>query len=215
MQHDATTSHQLDRSARPFRYYRDAVERHWDPADTDLSRDVEALVDADEGVLDGLRAAVAKFGAGELAVTTELAPLAVVRSDPESQLFVTTLLYEEAKHTDFFDRYWREVIRRVEDECGFERTSPDDGRWYNAAYDEPFDRTEAAMARLLTEDTPETRARAFCHYHLVVEGILAQTGYFGLQRAYGGRRRASRTSRGSPRGWTSSGATRGDTSGSG
>ncbi|WP_254537842.1 ribonucleotide-diphosphate reductase subunit beta [Halomarina litorea] len=186
MQHDATAPHQLDRSARPFRYYRNAVERHWDPADIDLSTDAERLLDVEEEVFDGLRAAVAKFGAGELAVTTDLAPLGVVLDDPESQLFVTTQLYEEAKHTDFFDRYWREVVHRVEDERGMAPTSPNDGRWFNEAYDELFARNEAAMARLLSEDTPETRAQAFCHYHLVVEGILAQTGYYGLQRAYGG-----------------------------
>ena len=36
------------------------------------------------------------------------------------------------------------------------------------------------MERLLTDDTPENRVRAYSHYHLVVESVLAQTGYWGI-----------------------------------
>ena len=41
------------------------------------------------------------------------------------------------------------------------------------------------MVRLLDDDSMETRAEAYCHYHLTVEGILAQTGYYGLHRTFG------------------------------
>ncbi|MFB6166239.1 MAG: ribonucleoside-diphosphate reductase, partial [Haloarculaceae archaeon] len=93
-------------------------------------------------------------------------------------------IYEEAKHTQFFDRYWREVVNPVEEALDFEVTSPTDQRFYNDDYVELFDRNEAAMRRLLDEDTPETRAKAYCHYHLVVESVLAQTGYYGLQSSF-------------------------------
>ncbi|PSP81440.1 ribonucleoside-diphosphate reductase [Halobacteriales archaeon QS_1_68_20] len=176
----------IDRDARGYRYYRNAVERHWDPADVDLGADAEALAAADPAVLDGLRAALGKFGAGEQAVTGDLAPLAQVLDPVEDQLFVTTQLYEEAKHADFFDRYWREVIHETEDAMGLERSSPTDPSWFNEAYDELFERNERAMARLLEDDTPENRVRAYCHYHLIVEGVLAQTGYYGLTRVFGG-----------------------------
>ena len=36
------------------------------------------------------------------------------------------------------------------------------------------------MDRLLTDDTPENRVRAYCHYHLIVESVLAQTDYWGI-----------------------------------
>ncbi|MFD1512357.1 ribonucleotide-diphosphate reductase subunit beta [Halomarina rubra] len=188
MHRDSERALQFDRGARSFRYYRNAVERHWDPDDIDLSEDVAgvlAMAEEDPEYLDQFRAAVAKFGAGEQAVTEDLAPLAVVLDDPEAQMFVTTQLYEEAKHADFFDRYWREVIHAAEEDLGVEHTSPMDPRWFNEGYDDLFERNDAAMQRLLTDDTPENRAEAFCHYHLTVEGILAQTGYYGLQRAYG------------------------------
>ncbi|WP_336359212.1 ribonucleoside-diphosphate reductase [Haladaptatus sp. ZSTT2] len=182
---DSTQPALLDREARSFRYYRNAVSRHWDPSDIDLIADREALCEMEPPVFDSLRGALAKFGAGEQAVTTDLAPLAVVLKRPEDQAFITTQLYEEAKHTDFFDRYWREVVNEAEAERGEPQTSPQADRWYVPEYIELFDRTEAAMTRLLSEDTLETRANAYCHYHLVVEGILAQTAYYGLQQAYG------------------------------
>ncbi len=174
----------LDPDARSYRYYRNAVERHWDPATIDLSADDERLSALDDGRFDALRRLLALFGAGETAVTEDLAPLAVVLEDVNDQLFVTTQLYEEAKHADFFDRYWREVIAPAESRRGLEHSSPTDRRWFDPAYEELFERNEAAMDRLLTADTPENRARAYCHYHLAVEGILAQTGYYGAEASF-------------------------------
>lgn len=185
MNWDSAKAYQLDHDDRAFRYYRNAVERHWDPGDIDISGDLQPVIEMGEEPFFRLRAAVAKFGAGEQAVTEDLAPMAVVLEDVEDQMFLTTQLYEEAKHTDFFDRYWRDVINAAEAERGDERTSPLDERWFNDAYYELFERNEDAVARLLEEDTPETRAKAFCHYHLAIEGILAQTGYYGLQTTYG------------------------------
>ncbi|WP_458185146.1 ribonucleoside-diphosphate reductase [Haladaptatus sp. NG-WS-4] len=175
---------QLDHAARSFRYYRNAVERHWDPHDVDLTDDAGVVAEMDDETFFGLRQALARFGAGEQAVTEDLAPLAVVLEGVEDQLFVTTQLYEEAKHTDFFDRYWHDVVNVAEDERGETRSSPTEDRWFNEEYLDLFERNEAAMARLLDEDTPQNRATAYCHYHLTIEGILAQTGYYGLTRAY-------------------------------
>ena len=183
----------MDRDSRSNRYYRNAVERHWDPHDIDLETDRENLIEYarttdrfDEDAWDRILVGIAKFGAGEDAVTEDLAPLAAVSDDIDDQLFLTTQLYEEAKHADFFDRYWRAVVWGLEDELGWERSNPRDEKWFDEAYVELFDRNRAAQYRLLEEDTPETRTRAYCHYHLTIEGILAQTGYYGMTRVYGG-----------------------------
>jgi len=168
-------------------YFRNAVYRHWDPyediPDDLLERDRERLVERDqtEAQFDGLRRTLALFGAGEEAVTEDLAPLCIALDDVDKQMFLTSQLYEEAKHTAFFDRYWREVVNPVAEARGFEVTTPTDERYFNDSYVELFDRTEAAMHRLLEDDSPEALARAYCHYHLVVESVLAQTGYYGIQ----------------------------------
>lgn len=186
MEQDFAAAHAIDREARGYRYYRNAVERHWDPAGIDLRRDRERLAALDAATFTDLRRTLALFGAGEEAVTEDLAPLAVVLENVEDQLFVTTQLYEEAKHTDFFDRYWREVIGPAEDDRGLDRTSPLDDRWFFDAYHDLFGRNERAMSRLLDDDTPENRVRALCHYHLTIEGIMAQTGYYAVQTGYSG-----------------------------
>jgi ribonucleoside-diphosphate reductase beta chain len=187
---DNTRHLQLDRESRGTRYYRNAVERHWDPADIDLETDRERIaeylrgVDEPEEHFDSMRMGVARFGAGEQAVTEDLAPLATGLEDVDDQMFVTTQLYEEAKHTDHFDRYWREVIHAVEDDLGLERSSPTDDKWFNEDYNELFERNDEAMHALLEDQSPEAFAKAYCHYHLVIEGILAQTGYYGMQKSY-------------------------------
>ncbi|WP_435344557.1 ribonucleotide-diphosphate reductase subunit beta [Haloarchaeobius sp. HRN-SO-5] len=176
----------IDTDTRSYRYYRNAVERHWDPGAVDLTVDRERIADLDEATFEQLRGTLALFGAGEEAVTEDLAPLAVALSDLNDQLFVTTQLYEEAKHADFFHRYWTTVVHPEEERRGMPRSNPRDPHWYSDAYVELFERTEAAMDRLLTEDGPEARAEAYCHYHLTVEGILAQTGYYGIQTTFDG-----------------------------
>ncbi len=176
----------IDPDSRSYRYYRNAVERHWDPGDIDLSPDTENIQQLDDATFTQLRGTLALFGAGEEAVTEDLSPLGVVLSDVNDQLFVTTQLYEEAKHADFFHRYWTEVVHPEEARRGQARSDPRDPDWYNDAYVELFERNDRAMHRLLDEDTPRTRAEAYCHYHLTIEGILAQTGYYGVQNSFDG-----------------------------
>jgi ribonucleoside-diphosphate reductase beta chain len=168
-------------------YFKHAVYNHWDPyEDVDqalLEQDRERLIAADavgDAEFEDLMRALALFGAGEEAVTEDLAPLMLAVEDINDQLFVASQIYEEAKHTQFFDRYWREVVFPVAEARGFERAPPTDQRFFPDGYLELFDRTEAAMERLLTDDTPENRVRAYSHYHLVVESVLAQTGYYGI-----------------------------------
>ncbi len=181
---------QIAEEERGYRYFRNAVERHWDPFDIELERDRENLVEYSEEnedlmeYTDMLRKSLAMFGAGEEAVTEDLAPFAIAFDGIEDQMFITTQMYEEAKHTEFFDRYWKEVVHPVEEELGMEKSSPRDPEFYSPGYEELFDREEEALNRLLTDDTPENRVIAHAHYHLTVEGILAQTGYWGLTRTF-------------------------------
>jgi ribonucleoside-diphosphate reductase beta chain len=187
---DETRTRRLDPDSFANGYFRNAVYRHWDPYEDIpqelLDQDRERLISREqtEQQFDIPRRTLALFGPGEEAVTDDLAPLAMAIGDVDKQLFVTSQLYEEAKHTAFFDRYWREVIDPVAEARGFEVTAPTDPRYFPDAYVELFDRTERAMDRLLADESPEALAEAFCHYHLVVESVLAQTGYYSIQSAW-------------------------------
>ncbi|WP_255152522.1 ribonucleoside-diphosphate reductase [Halorarius halobius] len=187
---DATRSLRLDPESQAGGYFKHAVYNHWDPYEDIpeelLERDRQALLDAefDADESDGLAQGLALFGAGEEAVTEDLAPLSMVLDDIDDQMFISSQIYEEAKHTQFFDRYWRDVLVPVCKERGWEVPMPTDDEFFMDDYVALFDDVEAAMHRLLEEDTPENRVRAYCHYHLVVESVLAQTGYFGLTSAF-------------------------------
>lgn len=172
-------------ASRASRYFRHAVRRHWDPYGIDLTTDREQLEGLGRRAFTQLRAAIAMFGAGEEDVTEDLVPLAATVDGAADRRFVASQVYEEAKHAAFFDRYWAEVIRPVEEKRGFAPSSPTADRWFNDDYEAVFDRTTAAMKRLLDADTPANRARAFCHYHLTVEGIFGQTGFHAVRATFG------------------------------
>jgi ribonucleoside-diphosphate reductase beta chain len=87
-------------------------------------------------------------------------------------MFLTTFLFEEAKHTDFFTRWMREV-------AGSPRIPP---------APEPsvrlFDvELPAAMDALLEDDSPVAIARASVTYNMVIEGVLAETGYHSYHKS--------------------------------
>ena len=170
-------------------YFRNATYRHWDPHDLDIAGDREALLAHEDDFsgeeFDMLRLGVARFGGGEEAVTEDLMPLGLALEGTDAQMFLTTQLYEEAKHVRFFDRYWAEVLDPVAAELGLERTDPTDERYLNDDYVAMFDKVEAAMAALLEDRSPEALARAYSHYHVVAESVLAQTAYYSLQSAFG------------------------------
>ncbi len=184
---DTSRDMRLDPDSFAQGYFKNAVYRHWDPYDiggleADKQKVIETAPREDE--FNTLRKALARFGAGEEAVTEDLMPLGMALEDINDQMFLSSQIYEEAKHAQFFDRYWREVVNPAEEALDFEVTNPTDQRFFNDHYIALFDKTEDAMERLLEDDSPEARVEAYCHYHLVVESVLAQTGYYGFQSAF-------------------------------
>ncbi len=143
----------------------------WDPSRIDFSRDRQdwrRLAPAERDLL--LRLA-ALFGAGEESVTRELLPLIrVIASEGrlEEEIYLTAFLWEEAKHVEAFRRFFVEVA----DERG------DLGRYHTPAWRRIFySELPAAMARLEHDASPLAQARASATYNMIVEGVLAETGY--------------------------------------
>lgn len=178
-------------NSREYKYYRDAVENHWDPKNINFSEDIEGMKKlASDDFFDGvgfdiIRKGLAMFGAGEKDVTDELSPLAVKLEDIESQMFITTQLYEEAKHSDFFEMYWSDVINKVEKDLGYETTTPSDNAFFADEYDKIFNKNKKAVENLLYNNDPKDFVNAYSHYHLIIEGVLAQTGYWAFQETLG------------------------------
>jgi ribonucleoside-diphosphate reductase beta chain len=148
----------------------------WDPCDIDLTQDRsdwQRLAAAEQDLLLRL---TSQFQAGEEAVTLDLLPLIEVVAKEgrlEEELFLTSFLWEEAKHVETF--------RRFLDEVACCRT--DLGQYHGPCYRQLFyDELPSALRQLRTDSSPLAQARASVTYNLIVEGVLAETGYHTYYR---------------------------------
>jgi ribonucleoside-diphosphate reductase beta chain len=162
----------------PMRLYHKAKKLGtWDPRDIDLTRDRQDWPRLPGESKERLRSLILGFQAGEEAVTVDLLPLimTVAREGRlEEEMFLTTFLWEEAKHTEFF--------RRVLDEVLQEQGDLHEIRTSNTSRDLFADDLPYVMNRLLTDPSPVNQAKASVLYNMIVEGVLAETGYFSYAR---------------------------------
>ena len=94
----------------PMRDYHMAKDLLWDPRAIALSQDREEWKQRTDDERDSTLTLISLFHAGEEAVTHDLTPLLMaLRREGghlEEQMFLTTQLFEEAKHFEFFDRWF-------------------------------------------------------------------------------------------------------------
>lgn len=174
------TTRGLRHDILPMRLYHKAKKLGtWDPRDIDLSKDRQDWLSLPPEYQERLRGLIISFQAGEEAVTLDLLPLVMTMAREgrlEEEMFLTTFLWEEAKHTEFFRRVLDEVLQEKEDLHVIASPSPGNGR---DLFAEVLPRE---MNRLLTDPSPENQARASVIYNMIVEGVLAETGYYSYSR---------------------------------
>jgi ribonucleoside-diphosphate reductase beta chain len=167
----------LDHTSLPMRLYHKAKRLGvWNPKDLDFSqdrRDWLALTEPQQATLSAL---TSMFVAGEESVTLDLLPLMLAVSSgghTEEAMYLTTFLFEEAKHTEFFERAQREVFG----------LTGDLSHWHGDSYRQVFyTALPEAMNALLTDHGPVALARASTTYNMIVEGVLAETGYHAFRK---------------------------------
>lgn len=170
--HFTTAHRRLNRESFPWRLYARALRQGtWNPHAIDFSqdrRDWQTLAPQEQDILLRL---TAMFQAGEEAVTLDLLPLVQVMAQEgrlEEEMFLTTFLADEAKHTDFFDTFLQEVAQ----------TRADLSRYHLANYQAVFYQAlPQVLGRLREDPSPAAQVRAAVTYNLIVEGVLAETGY--------------------------------------
>ncbi len=120
-----------------------------------------------------LLALTALFKAGAESVTLDLLPLMMVIAQEgrlEEEMFLTTFLWEEAKHTEFFRRFLDEVVQ----------TPGDLHQYHSPSYRKLFyEELPQTMNALLSDRSPTALIRASATYNMIVEGVLAESGYHG------------------------------------
>lgn len=174
----------LRKDILPWRLWDKAKKLMWDPADIDYSQDAAqwAGMSMDQKVpLFGLATG---FMVGEEGVTLDILPLVLAISDEsrtEETMFLTTFMFEEAKHVDFFRRWFDAVAIDVA-EMDEERL-----KWLRGQGIEPLKTEERhfmfqnelprVMRRLINDRSSEAVLDAAVTYNQFVEGCLAIAGY--------------------------------------
>jgi len=142
----------------------------WNPSDIDFTQDKIDWRRLKDDERDFLLRLTSNFQAGEEAVTLDLLPLmnAIAKEGHfEEEIFLTTFLWEEAKHVDFFQRFLSEVAGEVQLE-----------RYFDSNYRHIFYHVlPEALQALESDPSRHALAKAATTYNLVVEGMLAETGY--------------------------------------
>lgn len=153
-----------------YRLWRKAVRTGtWDPAAIDLSEDKEQYERLDEPLRAYLEAFCGAFYNAEENVAIEFCPWVMAAGSLWQQAFLSTQLVEEYKHTDFFERYFNEVL-------GSEKRPR---ALANPVHDTLGERARQLLASLdgAGEDRTMRFVEGVTHYQGIIEGVQANTGY--------------------------------------
>ena len=167
-----TTTRGLNRDLPPMRLYEKAKKLGiWNPSEIDLTQDKADWGKLTDEEKDLILRLTAMFVSGEEAVTLDLLPLIMVVAKEgrlEEEMFLTTFLFEEAKHTDFFRRILDEVTGGQTDLSHYHTDN------YRYIF---YDALPETLSALEADASPLAQIRASVTYNMVVEGVLAETGY--------------------------------------
>ncbi|MBY0096800.1 R2-like ligand-binding oxidase [Mesobacillus maritimus] len=172
-----TSKRGLQEDSFPFRLFQKA-KRHgiWNPSDIDFSQDAKDWQTLTREQQQDILRLISQFQAGEEAVTLDLLPLIMTIAKQgrlEEEMFLTTFLYEEAKHTEFF----RLVLNAIGEKGDLAHFHSDT---YQKIFYEILPET---MARLEHDQSPEAIAEAATVYNMFVEGVMAETGYYSFYQS--------------------------------
>ncbi len=174
MKHEsfATVERGLNRDGVPMRLFEKAKRLGvWNPSEIDFSQDVKDWATLDDRERRYMLRITTQFQAGEEAVTLDLLPLIGAIAGEgriEEEMFLTSFLWEEAKHVDMFNRFFEAVLQGP----------PKDETLMTPTYRTIFyDILPTTLGALRDDPSPAAQVRASATYNMVVEGMLAETGY--------------------------------------
>jgi len=149
----------------------------WNPQDIDLTQDKLDWQGLQIEEQEYLLSLCSRFLAGEESVTLDLLPLIKVVAQEgriEEEMFLTSFLWEEAKHVEGFRRFFDEVANEHSDLT----------RFYSPAFKQIFyDELPRTMNALYTDSSVEAQVSASVTYNMIIEGVMAETGYYAFSLA--------------------------------
>lgn len=193
----------IDRGIENMPSYMDLYRRwesqQWAVADLDFTLDRQDWLEATDQDRKATLWSHRLFFNGEERVTSTLAPFVWAAPIPEVEIFLSTQMVDEARHTVFFDRWWHEVVGTETKNLGELLTEirPETNEGYNELF---YDRLPSAAQRLASNPKDiDAFIEGITLYHIVIEATLALTGQrFELESM----RELGNTDRGFYRGFT-------------
>lgn len=173
----ATTSRGLDFESFPMKLFQKAkIYGVWNPSDINIEEDVRQWINFTKEEQTIITHLLALFMAGEEAVTLDLLPLIQTIAKEgrlEEEMFLTSFLWEEAKHTEFFSMFTRQVMTGPNNFEVFHKPM------YKTLF---YDKLPHALQALQHDTSPKAQLRAAATYNMIVEGTLAETGYTAFSK---------------------------------
>src|ERR1700716_2425704 len=170
----------IDRGIERMPSYMDLYRRwesqQWSVGDLDFTLDREDWLKASDQDRKATLWSHRLFFNGEERVTATLAPFVWAAPTPEIEIFLSTQMVDETRHTVFFQRWWHDV-------CGTEAKSlgellteirPEANQGYNTLF---YERLPAAAQRLASNPKDfDAFVEGITLYHIVIEATIALTG---------------------------------------
>jgi ribonucleoside-diphosphate reductase beta chain len=170
----------IDRGLENMPSYLDLFRRwekqQWAVADLDFTPDRERWLASEQLEKDATLWGRRLFFTGEERVTATLAPFVWAAPSPEIELFLSSQMADEARHTVFFERYWREVVGTDAPDLNglLELVRPDVNEGYDTLF---YDRLPSVAQRMASNPGDvDAFIEGVAIYHIVVEATLALTG---------------------------------------
>jgi ribonucleoside-diphosphate reductase beta chain len=160
----------------PQQLYELWERQQWQSQAIDLERDKEQWVALAEEDKEEHLWGLSSFFVGEERVTTQFSGLVMAYENEQEEAFLATQQVDEARHMQFFDRYYREVLgvdhEFIQDRLAAVRVHVTD------AFVELFDERLVKAGERLISDPSDMDAKVdfVAAYHMVIEGTLALTG---------------------------------------
>jgi ribonucleoside-diphosphate reductase beta chain len=170
----------IDRGIESMPSYMDLYRRweaqQWRVADLDFSLDRHDWLEATDLDRKATLWSHRLFFNGEERVTATLAPFVWAAPTPEIEIFLSTQMVDEARHTVFFERWWRDVAgtdaRNMKELLAEIRPEANEG--YNILF---YDRLPSAAQRLASNPKDfDAFVEGVTLYHIVIEATIALTG---------------------------------------
>ncbi len=160
----------------PQQLYELWERQHWQSQQIDFTKDHEDWAGFSDEQKDTLIWLLSSFFIGEERVTTQFSGLVMAYEDEHEESFLATQQVDEARHMQFFDRFYREVVglEQAEFDGRLQRVREE----LNEAFTTLFDEALVEAGRQLIADPGDREAKTdfITTYHMVIEGTLALTG---------------------------------------